>query len=214
MSWFFKSREIQLGILIVSFFFGFIPYFFVSPALDAFADVLSRIAAVVGSFTIAVAIYSQYKRSLRFIRERRKGWPYHIYLIVLMLGMLVIGVTLGEHHPAYMWLVNAIVTPLSSVIYGILAFYMASAGARAFRARSLKAAFLLIAGFIVLLYQAPLTGAFIPQISPVATYLGDSFGMSLSRIFSISVVIGGIILNVRMLTGRELAFLGFAREES
>jgi hypothetical protein len=33
--------------------------------------------------------------------------------------------------------------------------------------------------------------------------------MSVSRMFSISVSIGAIVLGVRMLTGKEVAFLGF-----
>jgi len=105
-----------------------------------------------------IAIYSQYRRSLKFIRERRKGWVYNIYLLVLMSVMILMGFTLGEHSASYMWLVNSIVAPCSSVVYGILAFYMFSAGARAFRARSLKATFLLVAGIIVLLYQAARSG--------------------------------------------------------
>jgi hypothetical protein len=113
----------------------------------------------------------------------------------------------------YEFLLVSVVTPLSSVIYGILAFYMSSAGARAFRARSPHAALLLLAGFVVLLYQAPLTGAFFPGIEGAATYLTDTFGMSVSRMFSISVSIGAIVLGVRMLTGREIAFLGFGEGE-
>jgi len=213
MSWLFKSKQVNLAVLVFFFLAGFVPYFILVPQVDDAVNKLNLIAATVGQFTVAIAIYSQWRRSLRFIKERRKGWAYHIYLLALMSGMTFIGFTLGEKHDAYTWLVRAIVTPLSSVAYGILAFYMFSALARAFRARSLKAAFLVIAGCIVLLYQAPLTGAFI-QIEPYAVFLTDNFGMSLSRMFSIAIITGGIILNIRMLTGRELAFLGFAKEES
>jgi len=214
MSWFFKSKQIQLSILVFFFLVGFVPYFFKMPPVEDFANNLTRIAAVVVNFTIVIAVYSQWRRSLRFIREKRKGWAYHIYLLILMSMMIIIGFALGEHHTAYKWLVSTIVTPLSSVFYGILAFYMSSACARAFRARSPKAAFLIIAGCIVLLYQAPLTGAFLPGIEPYSLFLTDNLGMALSRMFAIAIVTGAIILNMRMLLGRELAFLGFAREES
>lgn len=213
MSWFFKSKQVNLAILVASFMIGFVPYFIKVPQVYEFANSLTRVASVVGQFTIVIALYSQFRRSLRFIRERRKGWVYNIYLLALMTVMVVIGFTLGEHSTSYMWLVNSIVAPCSSVVYGILAFYMFSAGARAFRARSLKATLLLMAGIIVLLYQAPLTGALIPGIEPYAVFLTGTVGMSLSRMFSIAIITGAIMLNVRMLTGRELAFLGFAREE-
>jgi len=210
----FKSKQVNLAVLVFFFLIGFVPYFLLMPQVDDAVNKLNLVAATVGQFTVVIAIYSQWRRSLRFAKERRKGWAYHIYLLALMSGMTFIGFLFGEKHAAYTWLVSAIVTPLSSVAYGILAFYMLSALARAFRARSLKAAFLIIAGCIVLLYQAPLTGAFIPGIESYAVFLTDNFGMSLSRMFSIAIITGGIILNVRMLTGRELAFLGFAKEES
>lgn len=213
MSWFFKSKQVNLAILVASFMIGFVPYFIKVPQVNEFANTLTNISSVVGQFTIVIAIYSQYRRSLRFIRERRKGWVYNIYLLTFMSLMILIGFTWGEHNATYMWLVNSIVAPCSSVVYGILAFYMFSAGARAFRARSLKASLLIVAGVIVLLYQAPLTGSVIPGIEPYAVFLTGTVGMSLSRMFAIAIITGAIMLNVRMLTGRELAFLGFAREE-
>jgi hypothetical protein len=200
MSSFFKSRSAQISVLIISFLLVFVPYFIPWGPLDWLSGKLMTIAAVTNAFTIVIAVYSQFRRSGRFINERRKGWVYHIYLLALMAIMVLSGFIFGQHEGAYEWLLLAVVTPLSSVIYGILAFYMSSAGARAFRA---------LAGFVVLMYQAPLTGAFFPGIEGAATYLTDTFGMSVSRMFSISVSIGAIVLGVRMLTGKEVAFLGF-----
>lgn len=213
MSSIFKSRSVQMTVLVVSFLLVFIPYFIPWGPLDWFSGKLMTIAAVTNAFTVVIAVYSQFRRSGRFIREKRKGWVFHVYLLGLLAIMTLSGILLGQHVGAYEWLLLAVVTPLSSVIYGILAFYMASAGARAFRARSPQAALLLIAGFIVLLYQAPLTGAIFPGIEGAATYLTDTFGMSVSRMFSISVSIGAIVLGVRMLTGKEVAFLGFSEGE-
>jgi hypothetical protein len=213
MSSFFKSRGAQIAVLVVSFLLVFVPYFVEFQPLEWFSGKLMTIAAVTNAFTIAIAVYSQFRRSGRFIQERRKGWLYHIYLLALLVIMTLSGLLFGQHEGVYEFLLVSVVTPLSSVIYGILAFYMSSAGARAFRARSPHAALLLLAGFIVLLYQAPLTGAFFPGIEGAATYLTDTFGMSVSRMFSISVSIGAIVLGVRMLTGREVAFLGFGEGE-
>lgn len=213
MSSFFRSRSVQMTILVVSFLLVFVPYFIPWGPLDWLSGKLMTIAAVTNAFTIVIAVYSQFRRSGRFINQKRKGWVYHIYLLALLAIMTLSGFILGQHGGAYEWLLLAVVTPLSSVIYGMLAFYMSSAGARAFRARSPQAALLLLAGFVVLLYQAPLTGAYFPGIEGAATYLTDTFGMSVSRMFSISVSIGAIVLGVRMLTGKEVAFLGFGEGE-
>ena len=202
-----------MTVLVVSFLLVFVPYFIPWGPLDWLSGKLMTIAAVTNAFTIVIAVYSQFRRSGRFINQRRKGWVYHIYLLALLVIMTLSGFILGQHVGAYEWILLAVVTPLSSVIYGILAFYMSSAGARAFRARSPQAALLLLAGFVVLLYQAPLTGAYFPGIEGAAVYLTDTFGMSVSRMFSISVSIGAIVLGVRMLTGKEVAFLGFGEGE-
>lgn len=213
MSMFFKNRSVNLIVLVISFILVFLPYFFNVPELYWLSGKLMTISAVTMNFTIVVAVYSQYRRSLGIINTKRKGWPFHIYLLLLMLVTLFFGLAFGTNHVGYRWLLNAVITPLSSVIYGILAFYMASAGARAFRARNLNAALLLIAGFIVLFYQAPLTGAVFPAIIPAANYLNNTFAMAVSRVFAISVCVGATVLGVRILTGRELSFLGFEEEE-
>jgi hypothetical protein len=89
---------------------------------------------------------------------------------------------------------------------------MASTCARAFRARNLRALMLLATGFIVLLYQAPLTGAVFPGLDPIALYLGGTFAMAAGRMFLISVTVGAMVFAVRVLLGKEMQVLGFGRE--
>jgi hypothetical protein len=86
---------------------------------------------------------------------------------------------------------------------------MASACARAFRARSTQASLLLVSGIIVLLGQAPLTGAYIPWFGDARLYLTSTFAMAASRMFAMSVTIGAIVLGVRIITGREVQAIGF-----
>jgi hypothetical protein len=129
--------------------------------------------------------------------------------MVLMIVFAFFGRETGPYH----WVMFAVVNPLSSVNYGILAFYMASTGARAFRARNTQAVLLLATGFIVLLYQAPLTGAYAPWLEPIALYFGNTFGMAAGRMFLISVTVGAIVFGVRVLLGKEQTVLGAAGEE-
>jgi len=89
----------------------------------------------------------------------------------------------------------------------------ASTAARAFRARNTQALLLLTTGFIVLLYQAPLTGAYAPWLEPIALYFGDTFGMAAGRMFLISVTVGAIVFGVRVLMGKETSVLGVGKEE-
>jgi hypothetical protein len=130
-------------------------------------------------------------------------------MLLMLVLMTVFGLALGTESSPYNWLMLAIVNPLSSVNYSILTFYMASAGARAFRARSPQAGLLLLTGIIVLLQQAPITGVYFPSIDPLARYCIDAFVLAISRMFMMSVAIGAIILGIRVLIGKESGILGF-----
>jgi hypothetical protein len=65
----------------------------------------------------------------------------------------------------------------------------------------------------VLLYQAPLTGAYAPWLEPIALYFGDTFGMAAGRMFLISVTVGAIVFGVRVLMGKEQSVLGVGKED-
>jgi len=212
MSEIIKTKEFQLSIMLISFLIVFIPYFLDIPALDAVSTKLITIAALVNVFTIALAVSSLVKRNMNFIQRKTRGWYFKAYMlitIVLMLVFSMFGLETGPYH----WVMFAVVNPLSSVNYGILAFYMASTSARAFKARNTKAALLLITGVIVLLYQAPLTGTVFPGIEPVALYLTDTFGKAAGKMFLISITVGALVFGVRVLLGNEPSVLGIGGKE-
>ena len=65
-----------------------------------------------------------------------------------------------------MWIFNYINVPASSTVFSILAFYIASAAYRAFRARSFDATVMLITALIVMIGRVPLGEMFSNLISP------------------------------------------------
>jgi hypothetical protein len=134
--------------------------------------------------------------------------------MIITMVLMVIFAFFGRETGPYHWVMYAVVNPLSSVNYGILAFYMASTAARAFRARNTQSILLLATGFIVLLYQAPLTGAYAPWLEPIALYFGNTFGMAAGRMFLISVTVGAIVFGVRVLLGKETSVLGIRQEDA
>lgn len=207
-----KSKELQLGILVISFLITFVPYFLNIGPLEAASNKFNPIVAIITHFTSALAVLSQFRRGMNIIKRKQRGWYFKAYMLAAIVLMCLFSL-LGRDTGPYHWVMFAIINPLSSVNYCILAFYMASTCARAFRARNTKAMLLLLTGFIVLLYQAPLTGAFFPGIEPVALYLDDTFGMVAGKTFLISVTIGAIVFGVRVLLGNETSVLGRGAEE-
>lgn len=212
MSEILKNRELQIAVMVISFLIVFVPYFFKIPQLDTVSTKLITITAIVNSFTLVLAIHSQFKRGANIINRRSRGWYFKVYMLITLVLMCVFAL-FGRETGPYHWVMYSVINPLSSVNYGILAFYMASTCARAFRARNRKAMLLLITGFIVLLYQAPLTGTVFPGIEPFALYFTNTFGKAAGKMFMISVTVGAIVFGVRVLLGNEPSVLGIGKEE-
>jgi hypothetical protein len=207
-----KNRQLQLAVMVLSFLLVFVPYFFNIPQLNQASNELVTITSIVTAFTVALAVVSQYQRGMSFVTRRVKGWPFKAYMLISIALMLIFAL-FGRDSGPYQWVMLSIVNPLSSVNYCILAFYMSSTAARAFRARNTKAILLLLTGFIVLLYQAPLTGVLFPAINPLGIYLGATFVTGLGAMFLISVTVGAIVFGVRVLLGKEPSVLGLGGEE-
>ena len=209
MSYLLKRKDVLLTVVAFCFGLVVVPYFFNLPSLSTAADKLIMIVSIINACSFLLALYAQTRRSLLFVKQRVHGWPYQAYLVVTIYLMIFLGLAFGQASKPFLWFQYAILMPCGSVIYSILAFYMASAGARAFRARSPQALLLLIVGILVLLGQAPLTGAYLPGINSVRQYFTSTFAKGAGRMFTISVTVGAIVLGVRVLLGREAAMLGF-----
>lgn len=208
-----KRKETSLILIAISFGIVVVPYFIELPMFEEASTKLVLMVSVLNAMSILLALYAQTKRSLTLVNQRAHGWPYQLYLVITIYLMAGVGFIFGQNSDQFNWFQYAILMPTGSVIYSMLTFYMASACARAFRARSPQATLLLISGMLVLLGQAPLTGAYIPFFGDARLYLTGTFAMAASRMFAMSVTVGAVVLGVRIITGREVSAMGFERGE-
>jgi hypothetical protein len=207
VSWIFRRKDDQIVIIVVCFAIVFIPYMIQIPLLEATANKLILIGSIINASALVLGLYGATRRASTFIQNRTRGWFIHVYMLFMLALMIIFGLY-GTNSVPYNWMQEAVIKPLGSVNYSLLAFYLASSGARAMRARSAKASVLLIAGGIVFLQQAPFTAALFPAIDPMGIFLSDSMATSVGRMFLMATTIGGIVMGVRILTGKETTFLG------
>lgn len=109
----------------------------------------------------------------------------------------------------YKWFFDFIFIPLSATMFALLAFYIASAAFRAFRARNIDATILLIAACVVMLAQVPIGKVMFGDILvQFKNWLMDVPNVAARRAIFIGAALGAIATGLRIVLGIERSHLG------
>ena len=112
----------------------------------------------------------------------------------------------------YKWFFDFIFIPLSATMFALLAFYIASAAFRAFRARNIDATILLIAACVVMLAQVPIGKAMLGEygtyLVQFKNWLMDVPNVAARRAIFIGAALGAIATGLRIVLGIERSHLG------
>ena len=112
------------------------------------------------------------------------------------------------------WGFHNVQNPCGATIFSILAFFMASAAFRTFRARNLGAALLLLAAVIVMFGRVPVSemvsnwlgnGQIFPKASDV---IMDYPNLAAKRGIMLGIALGALSQSLRILLGIERSYLG------
>ncbi|MEO0077334.1 MAG: hypothetical protein ABIK19_06675 [candidate division WOR-3 bacterium] len=140
------------GILIIVTFF--IPH-------EPFGSLEQRFLiwySIVAGFTMLLGLDSLVRYHLLKIRDKVSGWGFSIVLLFGLFLTLGLGFYTWAKYKSpfalgspFMFLYTYIIIPLQATMFALLAFFIASAAYRAFRARTTEATLLLIAAALVML---------------------------------------------------------------
>jgi hypothetical protein len=121
----------------------------------------------------------------------------------------------------FYWIFDNIFVPLDATMFSLLAFYIASAAFRAFRARSLEATALLIAGCLVMIGRVPLGEqivfplnnlhiAWLPSfnLSDVAGWILNNPNTAAQRGILLGVILSQVAISLRIIFGIERTYMG------
>ncbi len=173
-----------------------------SATIQTWALIIQLMAIGLGAINLLQVHYRQISRKTNMMPYSASFMVMFAFLMILGLYKLATGV---ELYP-YTWIFANVYTSLSATLYAITGFYIFSAAYRAFRARNLDAAILLIGGIFVLLANAPIGeviwGGF-PLIGNWFNNVGQVPGM---RTFTVVGALGLLAYGFRALIGKERGF--------
>ena len=150
------------------------------------------------------------------IYRKQKGWPFGVVVILGFLVMTIIGLVFSggksfqDPGTPFYYLYMNVYYPLSATMFALLAFFVASASYRAFRARNIEATMLLLAAFILMIGRVPIGYWF-------SDWLGDALGKSADwimdfpqtagqRAIMIGIALGVVSSALRVILGLERTF--------
>ncbi len=211
MAW-YKRIEIPIALTIVFCVFQLVPYFIVVPTWEAYSEEFVDWDAVMETFSLFIGFITLLMLHGRTVLQRREGWHWSAWVLITMIVYTIIGLPikslgLGKGQTLFEDIRTYVLTPLSSAMYASLAFWIASAAYRAFRARTAEAAVLLLSGTIVMLANAPIGTSIWPGFAPLKDWIFDVPNMATMRGVVIGSALGALALGVRTLMGRERGYL-------
>ena len=211
MAW-YKRVEIPIAITVICAILQIIPYFFEVPAWEEFADDFVEWTLVVSTTAMYIGVGSILMVHLPKVRRKRAGWEFSALLLAIMVIMLIAGlpipqIGLGIQNPVYQFIYRNMTVALSATMYSILAFFITSAAYRAFRARNIDAAILLVAGTLVMLGNAPAgTAAWIGFASIKDWLFSGPPNLATMRAIRIGAALGAVVLAARTFMGVERGY--------
>lgn len=208
--------------------------FFVPPAqpwqqmVEKWFTILSAVAFLTGGASLLL-------HHLKRISAQQAGWGYSAvtvaaFLITLVVGLLKVGVPTPPQFPAHpwsgsyqeegsaiAWLFEYVYLPITSTMFALLAFYVASAAFRAFRAKNTEALLLLATAFLILLSRQ--TGAaagdawdpwslFQFGMGAATATVKDVIMTAGQRAIMIGIALGVAATSLRILLGLDRSYLG------
>jgi hypothetical protein len=108
----------------------------------------------------------------------------------------------------YTWLYDHLFAPANATMFALLAFFIASAAFRAFRARNTEAALLLAASILVMIGRVPIGRALSERLPEISDWIVEIPNNAGRRAIIIGAALGGIGTSLRVILGLERSHLG------
>ena len=170
-----------------------------------------RWAIVISAFTLIIGIESLIRLHANKIRRKVPGWGYSVIAIIMMIFVAVVGIWKGIGEGSlFIKIFRYVLAPLNATMFSMLAFFMASAAYRSFRARTPEAVLLLCVALFVMYGRVPIGHMTWEKIPDIVEWILRYPSMGAQRGILIGVGLGVMATSLKMLLGIERQWLGGA----
>ncbi|MEE8576024.1 MAG: hypothetical protein V3T31_02105 [candidate division Zixibacteria bacterium] len=212
-------RQLPIALVFITGVFMIFQYFVPHESSEFVYEFLLDWLTIIGGFAMALGIWSLVRVQYGKIQHRKKHWGYSVVTLVSLVVMTFFGLSSWEDGAFNMHIMTPegldnsmfvnffdyILIPIQSTMYSLLAFFIASAAYRAFRAHSVVASLLLIAALIVMMRFNPIFGAWIETL---ANWLMNTPNLAAQRAIVIGLGLGMVATALKILLGIERGYMG------
>jgi len=201
-------RQIPLAICFVVGMFMLVQFFIPSrPSVRAYEMVVDWTQTIF-VFTLLVGVTGMVKYHLEKVSRKKEGFGYNIVTLISIAIMALAGLIWGRQHGPFVWMFENIQAPMQATIFSLLAFFVASAAYRGFKARNVEATLLLTAALLVMIGRVPIGDWISPYFPKIANWILDVPSMTARRGIFIGIALGSIATSLRVILGVERTYLG------
>jgi len=211
-------REVPLTIVFISGAFMAFQYFVPHHVSAVIYQYANNWTIIIGIFTLAVGIGSLINLHYDRIARKKDGWPYSMVTLVALAFMTILGLlspgALQDPKSLFMIMYFYVLSPVQATMFALLAFFIASAAYRAFRAKTILATLLLLSAVIVMLGRVPVGDmlvGWLPEgyrFSDIARFILDYPNTAAKRAIYIGVGLGVGVTALKIILGIERTWLG------
>ncbi len=214
----FLRRQLPLLITFVTGVVFALQYYVPHPKSQALLATATNWLQIIALFALVLGVTSLFHIHAVKIRRQEAGWGYSLVLyagvaLTTAVGMWVTGKeTLDGVMTAFGWIYTYGMVPLQGSMFALLAFFIASAAYRSFRAKSKEAALLLLAAVIVMMGRVPLGEYLVPLSGDLSQWIMNVLNASARRAILIGISLGAVALSLKIIFGLERTYLGGGKD--
>jgi len=222
--------------IIVAFSVGIVMwarYYIPTEQSRTIQDVFTNWDRIIFGFAAALAVLSMLHHHYTKVRRKRPGYAFSYitlgsFVVMALAGFLPLhlpGFTgiQRESEGLHMWMFNWMFVPMQATMFSVLAFFIASAAFRAFRARSTEATALLVTACLMMIGRVPV-GEWIANNShhfqrfgneykaldfpALASWLLNVPNAAAQRGILLGLILSYVAIAIRIIFGIERTYMG------